>query len=329
MRAITITEPGGPEVLTLVEVADPEPGPGEVLLDVAATAVNRADLLQRQGNYHAPPGVPANIPGLEASGTIAALGPDVAGWPVGTQVCALLAGGGYAEKVAVPVGQLLTVPKGLSLIESAALPETVCTVWANVFVHAGLQPGEWLLAHGGASGIGTTAIQLAKRRGAHVAVTVGSEEKARRCRELGADLAVNYRDADFVAAVREATGGAGADVVLDIIGAKYLARNIDVLAMNGRLVVIGMQGGMQAEINLGMLVFRRASIYGSSLRARPLDEKAAIVAAVQAGAWPAYEEGAARPIIDRVLPLAEAADAHRILEASDHVGKVVLVTGSA
>jgi putative PIG3 family NAD(P)H quinone oxidoreductase len=326
MRAITITEPGGPDVLQLTEVDDPVPGPGQVLIDVAATAVNRADLLQRQGGYNAPPGVPANIPGLEASGTIAALGPDVTGWPVGTEVCALLAGGGYAEKVLVPIGQLLPVPKGLSLIEAGALPETVCTVWANVFMYAQLQPGEWLLVHGGASGIGTTAIQLAKRYGAKVAVTVGSAEKAARCQELGADLAINYREADFTEAVREATGGAGADVILDIIGAKYLARNVATLALNGRLVVIGMQGGMTAEINLGQLLMKRASVYGSSLRVRPLEEKARIVAAVQAGAWPAYEEGAARPIIDRVLPLGEAAQAHRVLDASDHVGKVVLVT---
>jgi putative PIG3 family NAD(P)H quinone oxidoreductase len=326
MRAMTITEPGGPEVLRFTEVADPSPGPGEVLIDVAAAGVNRADLLQRQGNYNAPPGVPADIPGLEVSGTVAAVGPDVSGLPVGTEVCALLAGGGYAEKALVPVGQLLPVPKGLSLVEAAALPETVCTVWSNVFMHAQLQPGEWLLAHGGASGIGTTAIQLAKRYGAHVAVTVGSDEKAARCRELGADLAVNYRDADFVELVRQATGGAGADVVLDIMGASYLSRNVEMLATGGRLVVIGLQGGMIAELNLAMLLIKRASVSASSLRARSLDDKARVVAAVQAGAWPAYDEGAARPIIDRVLPLADAAEAHRVMEASTHIGKIVLAT---
>jgi putative PIG3 family NAD(P)H quinone oxidoreductase len=325
MRAIMITEPGGPEVMQFVEVPDPEPGPGQVLIDVAATAVNRADLLQRQGNYHAPPGVPADIPGLEASGRIAALGPEVTGWSVGDEVCALLAGGAYAEKAAVPVGQLMPVPKGLSLEQAAALPETVCTVWSNVFMLAKLQPGEWLLLHGGASGIGTTGIQLAKRLGAKVAVTVGSAEKAERCRELGADLAVNYREQDFVPAVRDASGG-GADVILDIMGAAYLQRNVDLLAMNGRLVVIGLQGGMQGEINLGVLLYKRATLAATSLRTRPLEEKAAIVSAVVAGAWPAYEEGAARPIIDRVLPLAQAAQAHRILEASDHIGKVVLTT---
>jgi putative PIG3 family NAD(P)H quinone oxidoreductase len=326
MRAITITEPGGPDVLRLTDWPDPEPGPGQVVVDVAAAGVNRADLLQRQGNYVAPPGVPENIPGLEVSGTIAAVGPDVSGWPVGSEVCALLAGGGYAEKVLVPVGQLLPVPKGLSLVEAAGLPETVCTVWSNVFMQAQLQPGEWLLAHGGASGIGTTAIQLAKRHGAKVAVTVGSAAKAERCRELGADLAVNYREQDFVAAVRDATSGAGADVVLDIIGAKYLSRNVDVVATNGRIVVIGLQGGMVAEVNLGILLFKRASLAATSLRSRPMPEKAAIVSSVQAGAWPAYEEGVARPIIDRTLPLAEAAEAHRVLEASDHIGKVLLTT---
>jgi putative PIG3 family NAD(P)H quinone oxidoreductase len=322
MHAITITEPGGPEVLQLTELPDPVPGPGQVLVEVAAAGVNRADLMQRQGNYNPPPGVPADIPGLEVSGTIAALGPDVTGWPLGSEVCALLAGGGYASKVLVPVGQLLPVPKGVSLIDAAGLPETVCTVWSNVFMLAKLQPGEWLLAHGGASGIGTTAIQLAKRHGARVAVTVGSAEKAARCLELGADLAVNYREGDFVAALRGAAGGA--DVILDIIGAKYLAQNLDALNLNGRMMLIALQGGPIAEINLGLLLYKRASLSGNTLRARPLAEKAAIVSSVQAGAWPAYEEGAARPIIHRTLPLAEAGEAHRILDASEHIGKVLL-----
>jgi len=324
MRAITISAPGGPEVLTLTEVPDPEPGLGQVLVDVAATAVNRADLLQRRGQYQAPPGVPTDIPGLEASGRIAALGPDVTGWQVGEQVCALLAGGGYAERVAVPIGQLLPVPKGLTVVEAAGLPEAVCTVWSNVFMVAGLQPGELLLVHGGASGIGTTAIQLARRHGARVACTAGSPAKLARCRELGAEVTIDYRDEDFVERVREATGGAGADVVLDIMGAAYLSRNVDALATGGRLVVIGMQGGTRAELDLNALMRKRASVSATSLRARPLAEKAAIVAAVQAGAWPAYEEGAARPIIDRVLPLARAADAHRAMEAGDHVGKILL-----
>ena len=326
MLAITIPAPGGPEVLTLSEVPDPEPGPGQVLLDVAATAVNRADVLQRRGGYRAPPGVPADIPGLEAGGRIAALGPEVSGWQVGEEVCALLAGGGYAERVAVPVGQLLPVPKGLSVIEAAALPETVCTVWSNVFMLAGLQPGEFFLVHGGASGIGTTAIQLARRHGARVACTAGSARKLDRCRELGAELAIDYHEEDFVERVLAATGGAGADVVLDVVGAPYLARNVEVLATGGRLAVIGLQGGARAELDLGMLMHKRATVSATSLRARPLAEKAAIVAATQAGAWPAYEAGAARPVIDRILPLAQAAEAHRAMEAGEHIGKIVLTT---
>jgi putative PIG3 family NAD(P)H quinone oxidoreductase len=326
MRAITIPSYGGPEVLRLSDVADPEPGPGQVVLEVAATAVNRADLMQRRGVYNAPPGVPANIPGLEASGRIAELGADVTGWRVGEEVCALLAGGGYAERVVVPVGQLLPVPKGLSLVEAAALPETVCTVWSNVFMLARLQPGEFFLVHGGSSGIGTAAIQLAKRHGARVACTAGSPAKLARCLELGAEVAVDYHREDFVERVEEATGGAGADVILDIMGAPYLSKNVAALATGGRLVVIGMQGGTRAELDLNALLRKRASIAATSLRARPLAEKAEIVAAVQAGAWPAYEDGAARPIIDRVLPLAEAADAHRAMEAGDHIGKIVLTT---
>ncbi|HSV65527.1 MAG TPA: NAD(P)H-quinone oxidoreductase [Mycobacteriales bacterium] len=327
MRAIVISTPGGPEVLIPVERPDPEPGTGAVLLDVAATAVNRADLLQRRGLYPPPAGVPTDIPGLECSGRIAALGDGVTGWQVGDEVCALLAGGGYAERVAVPAGQLLTVPKGLSLLTAAALPEAVCTVWSNVFQLARLQPGEVLLVHGGASGIGTTAIQLASRYGARVCCTAGSEPKLARCRELGAELAVSYREEDFVARVREHTDGYGADVVLDIMGAAYLERNVDVLATNGRLVVIGTQGGVRAELDLRVLLGRRGSVTATSLRARPLAEKAAIVAAVQAGAWPAYEAGEARPIIDRVLPLEQAADAHRAVEAGEHIGKIVLTTG--
>jgi putative PIG3 family NAD(P)H quinone oxidoreductase len=326
MRAITISAPGGPEVLTLSEVPDPEPGPGQVLLDVAATAVNRADVLQRLGGYQAPPGVPADIPGLEAGGRIAALGAEVSGWQVGDQACALLAGGGYAERVAVPVGQLLPVPAGLSVVQAAALPETVCTVWSNVFMLAKLQPGEFFLVHGGSSGIGTTAIQLARRHGARVACTAGSARKLARCRELGAELAVDYHEEDFVERVRAATGGAGADVVLDVVGAKYLARNIEVLATGGRLVVIGLLGGARGELDLGTLMRKRALVSATSLRARPLAEKAAIVAAARAGAWPAYEAGTAQPVIDRILPLAQAAEAHRVMEAGEHIGKIVLTT---
>lgn len=316
MQAITLPSYGGPEVLTLATVDDPVAGPGEVLVDVTATAVNRADLLQRQGFYNPPPGASA-YPGLECSGVISALGAGVAGWAVGDEVCALLSGGGYAEKVAVPVGQLLPVPAGVSLVESAALPEVACTVWSNVFGLAGLQPGERLLVHGGTSGIGTMAIQLAVCHRADVVVTVGSTHKAARALELGASKAVLYKDEDFVEA-------GPFDVILDNMGAKYLARNVEALATDGRLVVIGMQGGVSAELNLGQLMQKRASVRATSLRARPATEKADIVAAVLAGVWPWVAAGDVRPIIDQVLPLSAAADAHRVVEASTHIGKVVL-----
>ncbi|MEW1911184.1 NAD(P)H-quinone oxidoreductase [Kitasatospora sp. NPDC085895] len=323
MRAITIPQPGGPEVLTWAEVPDPEPAEGEVLIEVAATAVNRADLLQRQGFYDPPPGS-SRYPGLECAGRIAALGAGVAGWAVGDEVCALLTGGGYAERVAVPVGQLLPVPKGLSATEAAALPEVACTVWSNVFMVAHLRPGETVLVHGGASGIGTMAIQLAKAVGARVAVTAGSAEKLARCAELGADLGIDYREEDFTAAVREFTGGAGADVILDIMGAKYLQRNVDALAVNGRLVIIGLQGGVKAELDLNTLLRKRAAVAATNLRGRPVAEKAAIVAAVREHVWPLVESGVVRPVVDRVLPVEEAAAAHRSVERSEHVGKVVL-----
>ena len=324
MKAIVISEPGGPEVLAWSEVPDPVPGDGEVLVEVAAAAVNRADLLQRQGFYDPPPGS-SEILGLECSGRIAALGPGVSGWGVGDRVCALLTGGGYAEKVAVPAGQLLPVPESVDLVDAAGVPETVCTVWSNVFMAAGLRPGETLLVHGGASGIGTTAIQLAKSLDAKVLVTVGSKEKAERCVELGADAAIDYKNEDFVERVRELTGGRGADVILDIMGASYLARNVDALAVNGRLVNIGMQGGSKAELDLGKLMRKRAAVLATTLRARPTAEKAAIVAAVREHVWPLVASGAFRVVVDRRVPLADAADAHRAVEASDHVGKVLLV----
>ena len=323
MRAIVVTEPGGPEVLQLREVPDAVAGPGEVLVEVAASGVNRADLMQRQGHYDPPPGAPA-YPGLECSGTVAALGEGVTGWDVGQEVCALLSGGGYAELVAVPVGQLLPVPEGVSLVEAAALPEVVCTVWSNVFMTASLQPGETLLVHGGSSGIGTMAIQLAAHVGARVAVTAGSAEKLERCRQLGAQVLVDYREQDFVEVVREATAGAGADVVLDNMGAAYLARNVQVLAANGRLVVIGLQGGARAELDLGALLRKRAAVIATSLRARPAAEKAAIVAAVREHVWPLVSAGTVRPVVHTTLPLGEAAEAHRVLDGSQHVGKVLL-----
>jgi putative PIG3 family NAD(P)H quinone oxidoreductase len=323
VRAVTVPSPGGPEALVLADVEDPRPGAGEVLVDVVATAVNRADVLQRRGFYDPPTGA-SPYPGLECSGRIAELGEGVAGWEVGDEVCALLSGGGYAERVAVPSGQLLPVPAGLSLLQAAALPEVVCTVWSNVFQLAALEPGEVLLVHGGTSGIGTTALQLASRHGARVFCTVGTPEKAERARDLGAERAVLYRDEDFVEVVRDATDGRGADVVLDNMGATYLERNVKVLATGGRLVVIGLQGGVKAELDLGRLLAKRASVHATSLRARPAAEKAAIVEAVLAGVWPAVEAGEVRPVVDRVLALDDVAEAHRALEASEHVGKIVL-----
>lgn len=327
MRAVSITAPGGPEVLSWGEVEDPgPPGPGEVLIDVAASAVNRADLLQRQGRYDPPPGA-SSYPGLECSGRVLALGEGVETVAVGDEVCALLTGGGYAEQVLAPAVQVLPVPAGVSLLEAAALPEVVCTVWSNVFMTANLRPGETLLVHGGSSGIGTMAIQLARELGAKVAVTAGTCGKLARCRDLGAEILVNYREADFVSAVHDATAGRGADVVLDVMGASYLARNIDVLAVNGRLVVIGMQGGTTAELSLGALIAKRAAVIATSLRARPVEEKAAIVAAVREHVWPLLAAGRVRPVIHAMLPMSHAADAHQILEESSHVGKVLLSTG--
>ncbi|MER6627414.1 NAD(P)H-quinone oxidoreductase [Streptomyces sp. NPDC000987] len=324
MHAITIPEPGGPEALVWDEVPDPEPGEGEVLVEVVAGAVNRADILQRQGFYDPPPGA-SPYPGLECSGRIAAVGPGVSGWAEGDEVCALLSGGGYAEKVVVPAGQLLPVPEGLDLKQAAALPEVVCTVWSNVFMVAHLRPGETLLVHGGASGIGTMAIQLAKAVGAKVAVTAGTPEKLERCARLGADILINYREQDFVAEVKKATDGAGADVILDNMGAKYLQRNVQALAVNGRLAIIGMQGGVKGELNIGTLLNKRAAISATSLRARPLGEKAAIVAAVREHVWPLIAGGHVRPVVDREVPMNDAAAAHRVVEASGHVGKVLLV----
>lgn len=324
MKAIAISAPGGPEVLQLAEVPDPLAGPGDVVLDVAATAVNRADLLQRQGQYPPPDGAPP-WPGLEASGVVSAVGAGVTGWSVGDEACALLSGGGYAEKVAVPVGQLLPIPRGVSLQDAAALPEVACTVWSNVFLLAGLKRGELLLIHGGASGIGTLAIQLAKSSGARVAVTAGSPDKLARCRALGAEVLIDYRQQDFVAEIRKATAGRGADVILDIMGAAYLARNVNALAVQGRLVIIGLQGGVTAEVNLRTLLGKRAAVHATALRPQSRAEKAAIVASVREHVWPLIERGALAPVVHARLPLAAAAEAHRILEGSTHVGKVLLI----
>lgn len=323
MHAITIAEPGGPEALVWREVPDPEPAADEVVIDVRASAVNRADLLQRQGHYPPPAGA-SPYPGLECSGVISATGAAVTGWRVGQEVCALLAGGGYAERVAVPAGQVLPVPGGVDLVDAAALPEVACTVWSNVVGHARLGLGETLLVHGGGSGIGTFAVQLGAALGATVVATARAE-KHDRLRELGATHTIDYTAEDFVEAVRRITDGRGADVILDIIGGAYLARNVAALAVGGRLVVIGLQGGRKAELDLGALLTRRASVAATALRSRPVAEKTAIVRGVREEVWPLVESGAIRTVIDRRVPLARAAEAHRVLEAGEHIGKVLLV----
>jgi putative PIG3 family NAD(P)H quinone oxidoreductase len=320
MRAVVITEPGGPEVLKVQEVPDPEPAGGEVLVDVTATAINRADLSQREGNYSVPPGASPYL-GMECSGTIAALGEGVTGWHVGDEVCALLSGGGYAERVAVAAGQLLPVPRGVSIVDAAALPEVACTVWSMVFDIGRLQPGEAFLVHGGSSGVGTMAIQVAHQSGARVIATAGTQRKLDFCRDLGADVAINYRDQDFVDVV---TAEGGADVILDNMGAVYLERNVTALAVGGRLVVLGAQGGRKGELDLGMLLGKAATVTAALLRPRSLAQKAAIVAATVAFVWPLIESGDVHPVIDRVLTLDEAAEAHRVVGASEHIGKVVL-----
>ncbi|MFW6773420.1 NAD(P)H-quinone oxidoreductase [Nocardioides sp. CPCC 205120] len=320
MRAVTAPEPGGPEALVLSELPDPEPGPGEVLVEVAASAVNRADLLQRRGFYPPPPGA-SDVLGLECSGRVAALGEGVDGWAVGDEVCALLAGGGYASHVVVPAGQLMAPPPGVDLVTAAAFPEVACTVWSNVVMTAGLREGETFLVHGGAGGIGTFAIQLAAARGARVLATAGSPEKRALCVELGAERAIDYREEDFVEVLREL---GGADVVLDNMGAKYLSRNVDALATGGRLVVIGMQGGSKGELDLGKLLTKRASVAATSLRARPVEEKAEICAQVAEHVWPLVGTGAVRAVVHATWPLEQVADAHAVLEESSHSGKVLL-----
>ncbi|MGH3932081.1 MAG: NAD(P)H-quinone oxidoreductase [Pseudonocardiaceae bacterium] len=320
MRAITITEFGSPEVLAFAEQPDPRPGPGEVLIDVAATAVNRADLLQRQGRYSPPPGV-SEILGLECSGVVAELGAGVAGVAVGDEVCALLAGGGYAERVAVPAAQLMPLPPGVDLVTAGGVPEVACTVWSTVVRHAGLAAGELLLVHGGSGGIGTHAIQVGAALGAQVAVTAAGERLA-VCAELGAQILIDYRDQDFAA---ELNGRA--DVILDNMGAKYLSRNLRALAPDGRLIVIGLQGGTTAEINLGALLPKRASVAAIGLRARPVDGphgKGALCADVVTRLWPLFATAQVKPIVHAVLPLADAAQAHRMLEAGGVIGKLLL-----
>jgi len=325
MRAITIPTPGDADALVLDDVPTPEIAADEVLVQMAASGVNRADLMQRQGFYPPPPGA-STYPGLEVSGTISVLGGDVTGWAVGDRVCGLLSGGGYAEQVAVPATQLLVVPEGVSLVDAAALPEVVSTVWSNVFMTANLQKGQTVLIHGGSSGIGTMAIQLAHAFGARIAVTAGRGEKLEVCRELGAEILINYREQDFVEVLNDATQGGGADVILDNMGAKYLARNISALAVNGRLVIIGLQGGVKAELNINSLLGKCAAVIATSLRSRPPAEKAAIVAAVREHVWPLIESGQVKPVVHRTFPLAQAADAHRELETGTTIGKVLLTT---
>lgn len=325
MHAITIQEFGGPEALVWTEVPDPVPGPGEVIVDVRASAVNRADVLQRQGHYPPPSGAPP-YPGLECSGVISAIADDVSGWAVGQPVCALLAGGGYAERVAVPAGQLLPVPDGVDLVDAAALPEVACTVWSNVVQRAGLTAGETLLVHGGGSGIGTFAIQLGSALGATVLVTARLA-KHDRLRALGADHPIDYREQDFATEVRQFTNSRGADVILDIMGAAYLGRNVAALATDGRLMLIGLLGGRKGELDLGALLAKRATVAATTLRSLPLGQKAEIVEGVREQVWPLIAAGKVRPVVDRRLPITDAAEAHRLVESNEHVGKVLLTVG--
>ena len=310
-------------MLGIGEVPDPEPAVDEVVIDVVAAGVNRADLLQRQGFYPPPPGAPGTI-GLEVSGRIAAVGAEVEGWSVGDECCALLAGGGYAEKVVVPAPQVMPIPDGVDLVSAAALPEVVATVWSNVFMAAHLKPGETLLVHGGSSGIGTMAIQLGVAHGARVLTTVGNAEKMEFCTRLGADVAINYKEAEWASVVKEATNDAGADVILDIVGAKYLTDNVKSLAYDGRLVVIGMQGGAKGELDLGRLLSRRGSVIATGLRFRSVADKGRIIAEVVGHVWPLIAEKKVRPIVHSTFPLAEVANAHETLEQSTQLGKVLL-----
>ena len=324
MIAIEITRPGQPEVLKPAERPDPVPGAGEVLITVAAAGVNRPDVMQRRGRYPPPPGA-SDIPGLEVSGTIAALGDGVTGWNMGDKVCALVAGGGYATLCVAPAAQCLPVPASVELVAAAAIPETLFTVWTNMFDRGRLKSGETALVHGGSSGIGTTAIQLAVARGARVFATAGSDEKCRACERLGASRAINYRQDDFVEQVRALTGGRGVDLILDMVGGEYVARNLAALALEGRLVQIGLMGGEAAPIDFRRILGQRLTITGSTLRPRSVAEKGAIADALRQEVWPLLEQGRVKPIIYRTFPLKEAAAAHRLMESSEHIGKIVLV----
>ena len=323
MICVEISQPGGPEVLKLVERPDPEPGSGEVLIRVAAAGINRPDVLQRRGAYPPPPGA-SDLPGLEVAGTIAAAGAGVEGWRTGDAVCALVSGGGYATMCVAPAPQCLRVPAAVDLVAAAAIPETFFTVWTNVFDRGRLKAGETFLVHGGSSGIGTTAIQLAHLFGAKVITTVGGADKAEACRKLGADLAINYREADFVAAVTKFTEKRGVDLILDMVGGDYINRNLACLAMDGRLVQIAFLQGAKAEINLAAVMMKRQTITGSTLRPRSVAQKGAIAAALKSQVLPLFETGKAKPVIYKTLKLSEAAEAHRLMESSAHIGKIVL-----
>lgn len=326
MIAIEITAPGPPDVLRPVERPDPVPGAGEVLIRVAAAGVNRPDVMQRQGAYPPPPGA-SDIPGLEVAGTIEAVGEDVHAWRPGDQVCALVAGGGYATLCVAPAPQCLPLPTGLDVVAAAAIPETFCTVWTNVFDRGRLQPGETALFHGGASGIGTTGIQLAVARGSRVFATAGSDDRCRACEALGAERAINYRTTDFVGAVRDLTGGRGVDLILDIVGGSYVNRNLTALGTDGRLVEIGfMEGDPTATIDLRRILGRRLTLTGSALRPRSVQEKGDIARALEREVWPLLARGIVKPVIYRTFPLAEAAAAHRLMESGGHIGKIVLTT---
>lgn len=327
MTAIEIAEPGGPEALTPTKRAVPQPGPGEVLIRVAAAGVNRPDVLQRKGAYPPPPGA-SDIPGLEIAGEVIALGEQVESLHQGQPVCALVTGGGYAEYCVAPAAQCLPVPQGLSLTEAAALPETFFTVWSNVFDRGGLKPGESFLVHGGSSGIGTTAIQLAKAFGAKVFTTAGSAEKCQACKDLGADVAIDYRTEDFAAAVREANSGKGVNLILDMVGGPYIARDVELLEPDGRLVFIAFLGGAKAEINFQTVMVKRLTITGSTLRARDVGFKAAIAAQLQTQVWPLIESGQVKPQIFKTFPLEQAAEAHALMESSTHIGKIMLTATS-
>lgn len=324
MKVAIFEQPGGPEVFTFVERPDPEPGTGEVLIDVHATALNYADLLQRRGTYGLVSGDAEIVLGLEVSGTIAEVGPGVTDWKPGDQVCALLAGGGYAERAVVPASQVMPCPKGLHMTEAAALPEAACTVWSNVHDIGRLQRGEALLVHGGAGGIGSLAIQLARQWGARVFATAGSATKRQRCMELGAELVIDYHNEDFEVVVRQATGGAGVDVILDNMGAEYLGRNIDALGQDGRLVIIGLQSGREAPVHLGKMMGKRASLHTTSLRDRSVSAKQGIVAGVLRDVWPHIEAGRVKPVIDEVFRFEDIVAAHRHMEAGRHIGKIVV-----